>query len=207
VPKVAKAKKTVEGSVISITFNDADSTVVALDVMKCLPEIQLKLALHGASQKGGDSYAGVGDDIPAAIVNATRVFKDLIEGNWTTRVSGVGGPRITLLAEALARVGTMQAQQADANAEAITLEQALAVIEMLSDEDKKDMRADPQIKAVSAEIKLERAQAEAEKVRAEAAEAGEAATTGFDFAAVAEAASEAAEAQEAEETAEESESA
>ena len=51
-----KKKIDVEAKTVTFTFED-DSTQV-LELGNLTPEMQTQLALHGLSQKAGDSYAG-----------------------------------------------------------------------------------------------------------------------------------------------------
>jgi hypothetical protein len=149
-----KASKTVEGNVLTVDF--VDDTQVSCDLTKLPDEIKTQLALHGLSQKVGDSYAGA-DSIEAARAAAQRVVDDLIAGRWTAqRAGGGGGPRVTQLAEALARVATASADLPD-----MSIEEAVEVVSDMEDEQKKALRANAAIKAAMAEIKLERAKKEA----------------------------------------------
>lgn len=50
------AKKTSEGMVLTFTF--ADKTALSIDIASLTQEIRDSLAVHGAKQKLGDSYAG-----------------------------------------------------------------------------------------------------------------------------------------------------
>lgn len=147
-----KVTKEVSGSAVIFTFHDGEALTASLETLS--PEIVNQLALHGLSQKIGDSYAG--EDAANCQTIAEAVWKSLTEGNWSTRTGEGGGPRISQLAEALARV-TGQ-----------TVQDCVAKIAEMSDDQKKDLRAHPQIKAVTAEIKLEKARADAEKAKNEA---------------------------------------
>ena len=115
-----------------------------------LPEsVVTRLAVHGISQKVGDSYASaasVEDMTPLAYAKKqiAETIQQLRGGEW--RVTVAGGPKATLLARALARVTGR------------TLEESISAVENLNDEQKKAYRKDPRIVAASAEIKLEDAQ-------------------------------------------------
>lgn len=145
--QVKKAKKDIVGTVLTINFTD--DTVVEVDFAKLPDAIKTQLALHGLSQKVGDSYAS-SESVTEAYQSAKRVADDLMAGNWSVRKAGEGGPRVTLLAEAIARIASR------------TVEEALEVIGALSEEEQKQLRGDAGVKKVMAQIKLERATKAAE---------------------------------------------
>lgn len=142
-----KAEKKIEGDVLTIKFLASNEELV-VDINTIPAETLSRLAMHGLSQKIGDSYAGA--EAEESYARAAAVAKDLQEGNWSTRVAA-GSPRSTQLAEALHRVTGK------------TLEEACAKIEELDDESKKGLRTHPQIKAALAAIKSEKAAADAAK--------------------------------------------
>ena len=150
-----KAEKKIDGDVLSIKFLESDQEL-SIDINTIPAEIISRLAMHGLSQKIGDSYAGA--EPGESYDRAAAVLKDLQEGNWSTRVAA-SGPRTTQLAEALA-AATEQ-----------TLEAAAARIEQMDDEEKKALRTHPVIKAQLATIKARKAQEAAEKAAAGAADA------------------------------------
>ena len=139
-----KATKKIEGDVITITFTEGDPLIASLNDLS--DEIVHRLAMHGLSQKLGDSYAS--GEVQEARERAVRVWEDLKSGNWTTRVAG-GGTRTSLLIEALIRA-TGKSQ-----------EEVIARVEEMDDDEKKGLRKHPQVKKAMAEIKVERAAAEA----------------------------------------------
>jgi hypothetical protein len=141
-----------------------------VQVVKACPMF-VRLALHGASQKGGDSYAGAAEaENPMAwardAIKAT--IDQILAGDW--RVVGVGGPRVTLLARALARVTGR------------TPEQAQSVIDVKAERDDdgkpseagaawlKAIRGRSDIKKATADIKAEDA-AKAKEAAGKLAEA------------------------------------
>jgi hypothetical protein len=149
-----KVSKEVTDAGVNFEFHDGATLECTLSE---LPEdMVMKLALHGLSQKVGDSYSG--EDAANCQTIAETTWKTLMEGNWSSR-SGGGGPRISQLAEALARATGKEVQE------------CVATIAEMDDDTKKDLRAHPQIKALIAEIKLEKAKADQEKASAEAGEA------------------------------------
>lgn len=147
-----KASKKIEGDVVTINFEETNQTLTA-DLNKIPPEIQQRLAMHGLSQKLGDSYAGV--DASEAFEKASAVLEDLTAGNWSTRVAA-SGPRTTQLAEALAEVTGK------------SVEEAAAKLEEMDDDQKKDLRKHPHIKAALATIKAKAAAEAAERASKEA---------------------------------------
>ena len=150
-----KAEKTIDGDVITIKFLETNEEL-AVNINDIPAEVISRLAMHGLSQKLGDSYAGA--ETGEAFGRATGVASDLKDGNWSTRVAA-SGPRTTQLAEALAA------------ATGKTLEEAAAKLETLDDDAKKGLRAHPQIKVELANIKAKKAQEAAAKATAEAGDA------------------------------------
>lgn len=146
-----KAGKKIEGDVLTISF-EAEGKELVADISKLPPHIISRLAMHGFSQKLGDSYAGA--DEGEAYDKAAGVLEDLMKGEWTSRVAAAG-PRSTQLAEALAA------------ATGHTIEEAAAKLEQMDDEAKANLRKHPQIKAKMAELKVKRAQEAAAKAAAE----------------------------------------
>lgn len=165
-----KMKKTVdvEAQTVGFAAIGADDTVlhsVLFDLSKVKPEIVLRLALHGASQKIGDSYAGAGGDDVADPLAFTKeaiaaTIKQLYDGDW--RTAAVGGPRISDLAVAISQ---LTGQSVEAVSE--TLAEATA-------EQQKAMQKEPRIAAKLAEIRAKRAaeKAAAMAKKADGAEGG-----------------------------------
>jgi len=153
-----KATKKVTDSGIDITFESGDALTVNLDQLD--QSIVTKLALHGLSQKLGDSYAGA--EMAEAFELASSVATRLIEGEWTqAREGGGGGARMSMLVEALA-AATGQ-----------TAEASLDVVKGMSDEQKKELKKHPAIASKLATIAAERAVEKAAKAEQAAAEAGD----------------------------------
>jgi hypothetical protein len=125
-----------------------------------------RLAIHGASQKIGDSYAGVAketDPLAMAKANVKDTIAQLYAGTW--RVNAGGGPRVNDLAVAISRVTGEPLEGEDG---------CIAYVAAMSEDDKKAERAKPKIKAALAAIAAEKAIERAKKA-AEAAAAAEAA--------------------------------
>lgn len=146
-----KASKKIDGDVIRITFEETNDTLEA-DLNNLPGDIVQRLAMHGLSQKLGDSYAGV--DAAEAFEKAKAVLDELQKGEWSTRVAAAG-PRTTQLAEALASVTGK------------TVEEAAGIVENMDDDQKKDLRKHPHIKAALADIRAQAAKEAAEKARKE----------------------------------------
>ncbi len=86
----------------------------------------------------------------------TGVLKNLTEGNWSARSGGGGGARISQLAEALSRASDGE-----------TVETCVETLSAMTDEEKAAVKKHPAVQAAIVEIKLEKAQAEAKKLKAE----------------------------------------
>lgn len=152
-----KVSKTIDDEKGTITFEFATGENEIVDVSKLPAEIQRQLMLHGASQKLGDSYSGEDADKCHAIFSGVR--KNLEDGNWSARAGGGGSPRISQLAEALAKAANE------------TVEACVAKLSEMDDESKKAVRAHPAVQAALAEIKLAKAQADAERLKGELGDA------------------------------------
>ena len=129
-----KATKAIADGALTLTF--ANDAIVAIALGDLPDSIKSQLAMHGLSQKVGDSYAGA-ETIDKAVACAAKVVEDLKAGNWTMRVAG-SGPRITLLIEAIARIAGK------------TIEETSEVINELDDEQKKALRKAGGVKKVRA---------------------------------------------------------
>lgn len=176
----AQIKKAVFGALTAapdqpagVAFTFPDGHVETIRLSELPREMVERLAVHGLSQKGGDSYASAGnEDNPLAAAKEwlAATLKDLRAGAW--RVTTAGGFRATMLAKALARVTGR------------TVEEAQSVVDVNSDLDDdgkpsekgkawlKSMRANEQIKAATAAITLEEQKAKEAKLKATAAKAG-----------------------------------
>lgn len=167
----ALTAKADEAAGVAFAFPDGETVTIRLSELP--REMVERLAVHGLSQKGGDSYASAGSEenpLGAAKEWLKATLEDLRKGAW--RVTTAGGFRATMLARALARV-TGQ-----------TVEAAQAVVDLnseLDDDGKpsengkawlKKMRANEQIKAATAAITLEDQKAKEAKLKAQAAKAG-----------------------------------
>ena len=122
-----------------VRFEFIDGEVVQCDVASLPDEIIHRLALHGLSQKVGDSYAGAASVTEARIM-ADTVYKNLVAGMWATKAT-----RGVKIIEAIHR------------AMGIPLDVALEKWSLMDDGKKKAVRAHPDIKKALAEIEAERA--------------------------------------------------
>lgn len=145
---MAKAKilsKIVDAVAKTVTFKFADDTSQVLDLNQCSDEIVLNLALHGTSQKVGDSAAGAGsqsDPVAFAKEQIKGVIGTLLEGKWTTRTPGAA--KQNLVVEALARIrGT-------------DVDTMREFYNELDDDQKKGVKANKQVKAMVSTIRSER---------------------------------------------------
>ena len=150
-----------------VIFKAGDEVLAAV-LLKDLPEDMVtRLAVHGLAQKIGDSYAGAGeesDPLAAARTWIKETVDQVRKGEWRVAAVG-GGPRASLLAKALAR------------ATGQSLEDSVAVIDLLPDEDvegadgvqpgKKSLRK--ALKPIMDEISAEEAAARAAKSKGKAA--------------------------------------
>lgn len=142
---VKKADKTIDLENQAVVFAFSNGKVVKLELGKISDVNRVRLALHGASQKAGDSYAG-DETVEDAIKSCESTIQDLYNGNWSTR--SVGSPRSTLLAQAISRIS-----KAD-------IKQVVAQLEAMEEEKVKAIAKHPQIKAMINTIKGEKLAAE-----------------------------------------------
>ncbi len=146
-----KVSKAVSDTAVTFSFATGEEVEVAPKDFSA--EIQKQLMLHGLSQKLGDSYSGEDADKCHAIF--TGVLGNLTDGNWSARAGGGGAPRISQLADALARETGE------------TVEKCVEVLAAMDDDKKKAVRSHPNIQVHLSEIKLEKASADAAKLKAE----------------------------------------
>lgn len=150
-----KVTTTVEADSITWEFSTGEKVTVKPADFK--GGIQKHLLLHGLRQKLGDSYSG--EDASKCHAIFSGVLKALKEERWTVRVAG-GGPRVSQLADALARVMKQP------------IELCTTKIASMTDEQKIATKKHPDIIAALAAIKLEKAQAEAVAATKAAKESG-----------------------------------
>lgn len=161
---MAKKSVNVENQSVAFSFDDAGEASIILSDLSA--DIITQLALHGLSQKVGDSYAGAKGavenlDVTAdewSLAQAEETIKQLVEGNWAVR-SGGGAARVTDLASALAE------------ASGAPVEDMVSKLAEASKEEKAALRKHPQVALILARFKEERAAAKKEEMEKAAAEA------------------------------------
>ena len=97
-----RINRTVDFEKQTVTFGvvGTDNTLV-VGVADLTPEMVTRAILHGLNGKVGDSAADPETD---ALASMQTVWDNIKAGNWNVRGGGGGGPRVTVLAEALAQV-------------------------------------------------------------------------------------------------------
>lgn len=133
------ASKKVDGN--KVVFTWADGKAFEADVTKLSKEIVHRLALHGLSQKLGDSYASA-ESLAEAKENLSDVWDTLAEGKWTSTRSGGN-----IIVEALSRIMKISVEQAQEN------------YDELDQEQKATIAKDQRVKYTVSVIKSERLQA------------------------------------------------
>lgn len=124
---------------------DGNERVIEFDRESVPVDTRFRAEMHGYSQKIGDSYAGAGkaaDPIAAAEAAINETIAQLYAGDW--KATSGGGPKISDLAVALARV-TGESE-----------EEAQALVDAMSDEDKKVYRNKGRVKVELNKIRLAR---------------------------------------------------
>ena len=107
-------------------------------------DIQTRVVMHGLNAKVGDSAADPNVDAMKQLVST---WDQLVAGSWNTRGGG-GGPRVTVLAEAMFEV-----QSGD-----LTLDQIVDRLEAMSKEQRRDIpKKYAKVHAAMTEIKSKRA--------------------------------------------------
>lgn len=149
-----------------------EPTVITFDLSKVDGPMRDRLALHGAAQKIGDSYAGAKESGEDPIAYAEAAINDTIKqlyaeehgglNKWSVTRTGTGAPRTSLLVQAFAQVSGK------------SLEEAQEIVSQLNDEEKKELQGKKKIAAAIAAIRAEQAVARAKKAAEEAAKEDEA---------------------------------
>jgi hypothetical protein len=132
----------------SIVWKFSDESTITFDMSKVPDAIKSRLALHGASQKVGDSYAGAaGSSDPLAYAKKAveETIAQLYAGDWRATVAA--GPRVNDLAVAISRA-TGEPLEGDGG--------TIELVAAMSDEDKKVWRGKTKIKLALAQIVNER---------------------------------------------------
>lgn len=138
-----KAHKVVDmrARVVRWYFADGASATVGLDAFK--EELQLAFALHGISQKFGDSYASA-----TTVAEARNAFDDLYDqlqnGDWEKKREGGKVKEEPLLVEALARIYNSP------------VEAVRPLVEAMKPAERRAMEADGEVARVILAIRAER---------------------------------------------------
>lgn len=149
--KIATKALDFEKRAVEFTFVGMEPVEIPLSAFS--DEVQLHFALHGISQKLGDSYASAKGDVTAAFKSFNDVVTQLKSGDWRSSAGeGESKPRTTELAEALARI------------KGVALEDVQAALSAATDEEKKTLRSNERVKTVIAVIRAEKQQAKLEKL-------------------------------------------
>ncbi len=146
------AKKIVDVEKQTVTFDFGDGRVETFTLGEMSDEMKIQLALHGASQKIGDSYASAKTQTDGTEIDpsdwsqqqSAGVIAQLLSDDWTVRTPGSAA--ITDLMVAFEEI-TGNELTSD-----------------LGKEDKAALRKHPKIAAVLARLKSERADAKAESL-------------------------------------------
>lgn len=157
-------KKLIDTAANTITFDFGDGTKEVFELSKVSPETSIRLALHGASQKIGDSYASAGkspDPLAYAKQASRETVAQLYAGDWEVRGQGEGIKRASDLATALHLVSKDQGKER-------SVEAWTAYLAKKTDEEKAGIKAQKAVQAKILQIQAERA-AERAKAAAEAA--------------------------------------
>lgn len=141
------ATKTIDTDARTVTWEFSDGEQIVFDLTKVSPEIFTHHALHGASQRGGDSYSGE-SDLAVAKAKLKAVIERAYAGEWRAVREGSGGGRITDLAQAIATITKR------------SIEEVVAMLVEKSDEDKKNLRKNPHVKRALLKIKEQRLERE-----------------------------------------------
>ena len=142
---MAKIAKKVLGT-DGVDFEFANGNILTAHLGSIPEHIITRLAVHGLSQKIGDSYASANEKgwtIQECHERATEVLQTLIEGNW----SASGGSGINILVEAVARITGLD------------IDLCAMRIGNMTDAQQKELAKRADVKAMVATIKAERAKA------------------------------------------------
>lgn len=135
-----------------VRFNFTDGSEQILDTNALAADMQMRLRVHGALQKIGDSYAGVKGNVAEAKQNVEDMISQLTSGAWKGE-RGDAGPRLGELAEAIAEIKGAPLEAVKAAVEKAAKE---------SPEQVKAWRTNAKVKATIAAIRARNAQKELE---------------------------------------------
>jgi hypothetical protein len=140
--KIAKKEAMENG--VKFTFSNGTIIMATLDGIPF--EMKERLAVHGLSQKLGDSYASANDkgwSVQDCADTVAEILHGLRAGIW----SQAGGSGVNIMAEAIARMLDK------------TAEQCAEILAAMTDDERKEMAKRDDVKAMVAQIKAERAKA------------------------------------------------
>ena len=132
---ICKKKVDVERGIITFNFTTGQPLVV--DLNKCNAQTITQLALHGLSQKIGDSYSGV-KVCADGFSRASETWNTLLAGEWSVGKTGNDGNLIEALMKVMSK----------------GKEECTAAVERMPKEKKKALAASPKIAATIMYIKL-----------------------------------------------------
>lgn len=134
-----------------VVFSFTDDQEIKVDLSQFSEDLIKQLAVHGLSQKCGDSYSG-SKDVEEARGFLLRTVERLEKGEWkAAREGGEGGSRVTDLARALAEVTGKD------------LGEVLEKLDGMDKSEKLARRKHPAVAAVLARMAAEKAQAKAKE--------------------------------------------
>jgi hypothetical protein len=143
--KTKFAEKSIVDGKLTIAFGNGEVREIALDDIPT--ELHPDLAMHGLSQKIGDSYASAKGDYTYAIAQTERLIEQLKNGEMrASRGTGESKPKTGELAAAVARFKN------------VSIEVATQALESKTDEEKKLIRNNANIKLIIQQMRLEKAQ-------------------------------------------------
>lgn len=149
--------KTIDVEAGTVTWTFGNGNVQSISLSDIPEDTQTHCALHGISQKGGDSYASAGGDYAFAESALKTTLSNLISGTFNAvRQSDGASKGNGELCAALVRLG------------AATMAEATTMLENATDEVKKALRGNSEIKLALAEIRADRAREKLGKVDASA---------------------------------------
>jgi len=142
------ASKALDFDLSAVEFSFEGKEPILVNLKDFSPEVQLHFALHGISQKLGDSYSSAKGDVEVAYASFQQTLQQLADGEWrAARSEGDAKPRTTELAEALARIKGQDVVE------------VTTALSALDKEKLKSLRSNDRVKAVIAVIRAEKAQA------------------------------------------------
>jgi len=141
------AKKVVDGSTLKFVW--ADETVTEIDLDSFADHIDETARKHGYSQKFGDSYSGA-KSVAEAKAKLNEVLSAVEAGDWNRKGGSTGGVWVEALAAAAGK----------------TIEEALAKWAACDEDERKAIKAHPEVAQAKASIDFQRAKAKAEAMDA-----------------------------------------